>query len=149
MLKYWAFLLTILLAGTVFFCHEMFAAGDGSLSVLDVFAEEQRVNEKVMSYREFQQVLHWTLDDLTDGAIGLDEATTRVHEAAQTSYPNHLRAIAISNPGKTVRESVARNLLGHLRDRPAIEEHLPGLEMELAEMVGARDRNAVALTSPE
>ena len=153
MQKYWACLLTIVLVVGVVLGLQMLMPGNNSLDVWHVLAEEEHVNEKMIRHRQFQAVLQSAVAEMNTGEIHLDEAAARVHDAAKAFYPTHLSAVTVSNPGKTIHESVARNLLGHLRDHEAATAcppmRSPDLEAELADMLGLRNQQTAGLMMPE
>ena len=77
MLKFLACLLTIVAVVGGVLCQQTLLPGDGSVDVWHVLAHDDVVNEKVISYQQFQAVMQATLDDLGTGAIRLEGAAAR------------------------------------------------------------------------
>ena len=141
MIKYLACSIFVI-SVVVLFVRETVVLPSGQIpNFLEMLAEEQRIKDKVAAQRIFHEELEATLDYLVRGEMQLKEATEIIHETAQTHAPTYLCMVPISDPGNTLRESIARNLLGHLRMRSAVDanmcEQVSTLETQLHEMADA------------
>jgi hypothetical protein len=76
----------------------------------------RNIQELSISYGCFKQTFTSALDGLLSGEYGLEEARDRVHESAQSHFPNYLKHIEITDPAPTVQQRIARNLMGHLHN---------------------------------
>jgi hypothetical protein len=128
MLKYSAMLLlSVLTVGYV--GKELAFSMDGSLNWLDVLANQQRVDDQMVRQKLFRDVLDTTLHSLASGKISLKDASSRVHDAAETYCPAYFGWVTVSDPGRTMHERIARNLLGHL-DEPDWRERVSSLHLQ-------------------
>src|SRR5687768_14571522 len=91
------------------------AADEGSVNLAEAYLYHQKMQQRVTTYRLFRQSLYATLDYLARGDIGLREAAVRVHGAAEEYAPQYLDMVKHVDQGRTIQESIARNLVGHLQ----------------------------------
>jgi hypothetical protein len=99
---------------------------------------DEKIQERIVCYCCFKSTLTTTLDLLAHGKISLEEARNRVCESALHYNPEYFKHIAAAERGTTPQEHVARNLIGHLKNReemmPTLNVRIFALEIEFAEM---------------
>jgi hypothetical protein len=132
----------IVLAALGLIAIDLLTSDSAEPAVAFAFVEnEQETNEKVTAHQRFRTVLQPTIRALADGKIALRDASADVYTAAQANSPIYLQMTAITEPGKSVEERIAHNLIGHLEDLIESEivapARLAALQAELSEM--ARD----------
>jgi hypothetical protein len=115
-----------------------------SISMAEIFANDQKVREMVVSYRCFKATFQSTIESLRRGEVSLTDAKARVHEAANQHHPKFLPLLSMMNPGQSVDECLVRNLVGHVRSleefRPTDPSPLPRLEAELQDLLRAMEK---------
>jgi hypothetical protein len=106
---------------------------EDSLDLFQVILNTERVQQEVAFHKEFTRVLESTLQELASGKLSLEEGSFRMTQTAETFSPIYCKEIRRSDPGASVQECVAQNLLGHLKDRAKTEPHLGKYLPELRE----------------
>jgi hypothetical protein len=82
--------------------------------MIDIFQEEQRLDEAVDHLHLFRQTLRQTREELLKGSLQLDEAALRVEKAAQENNPAFFPVISDRFPGLPMREKLSLVLLSYL-----------------------------------
>jgi hypothetical protein len=131
--KFAILLTTVLAAG--FVGLKMMETPSGEFS----WSDEQKLQEKLATYRCFKQTLETSVDELGKGEIRLREAHARVLEAARRFHPEFFAHLIRAEPGNSDEQRVAHNLVEHVRSveemDPNVRRQLPELEMELQELL--------------
>jgi hypothetical protein len=95
-----------------------------------------QIGDMLVSYLCFQSTMRSTVELLASGQLPLAAACDRIHDSALRHHPDYLKHIEISDPAPTVRERIARNLIGHLHSIDGIDDapsaRVRALELELA-----------------
>jgi hypothetical protein len=106
--------------------------------LFSLLAENEHIRQKVICRQYFVEVFEPTLDSLGNGNMSLKEATENVRHAANEYSPTYLLMVKIGDPSPSVRESVSRNLVGHIRWRatvnPSLARQVVKLEAELHQL---------------
>ena len=90
----------------------------------EAWAEEQRVEDTMVSYQCFKLTFEATLADLKSGEIQLKDAYERIYSVARLHRPQYLFQLRGVEPGRTDEERVAHNLVAHIS---TLEEFYPNL----------------------
>lgn len=97
----------------------------------DAWVEEQRVEDALVSYQCFKRTFEATLAELQTGDIHLKEAHARVCSAARRYRPDYLVQLQRAEPGNTVEERVAYNLVAHISSLEECAPHLRARRLDL------------------
>lgn len=106
------------------------------------------IDDQIASYFCFERTRASVVDSLRSGQMRLADGCDRVHESALAYCPDYLTRIERTDPAPTLRERIARNLIGHVqsaqfeesgatpiltqREQAAISERVQALQRELA-----------------
>lgn len=116
---------------------------------LAIAPNDQETRQKLEAHNRFRSVLIPTIDALSRGQIRLRDACDRVCRAAELHSPTYFSLVPRSDPGRCLHESIARNLLAHVRDRaefaPELCPYVSQVELELQEIVEELDHGPVAI----
>ena len=138
-----ATLLTVILAAGILTASVRFdtAPKQKPITQVDHFDEETTI--RANHYEQFKRALTDTIKALHDGQIDLASATSRIQHEAETHCDVYRTRVRVSDPGDTLEESIARNLVGHVASleegRPKAPERMVELQRQLKNYERPRD----------
>jgi hypothetical protein len=111
---------------------------DREIDFVAIAVYHRRVQEMSVNYGAFKATFDETINALKSGEINLREAESCVRSAAETYHPSYLIDVQMSDPGETIQQRVARNLMGHVGSAEELEvnsrSRLPQLELEFVRL---------------
>ena len=136
--------IVIVVTSTAFAAVWMLAdSPERSVDVRTILANDEKVKERLTSYRCFKATLDSSIEALRKGELSLREAHVTVYHSAQQFNPGFLDRLTMAETGKTEAARLAQNLVGHVRSiesvRCSVPSPLPKLESELREMLADPD----------
>jgi hypothetical protein len=120
---------------------DRFLAGGAGASKIgaEVPSFDEKTTKIMVAHQIFKEALVSVLNELKEGKISLGEATGRVHDAASRNWPGYVAHVIVVDGGRTPQESIARNLIAHVRScvdvEPGVGARVKALEMELQDLL--------------